>query len=378
MSAILLVFQVDSGHEIITNFYMELMVHQVDSHLFSPSQVPDFIQDIEGNLRAVHNALKAGCNLSKRHAYCLFVDNLSGVMSIPMDPSYCLVYTTSYIKGIKPDHFNTSNSPAGMHLHHCVYRATLQFSNNDPKLRTHYVESHLILPHWVQYNDQLYPSILEPRNHHSLLIDSTMGEPCPLEVMGNFRAMDPIFKGCYGDSLLYSEADLAPLRWQKVYLPAFQGEIPMPPAPSYRQVREPVVTKQSPHRAAALDTSAESPKAKCSNSKDRPSQGPGHSSNTSTLKCPDSTSTKKSSHPKVSTYPQLLQVRPFTLCHLRLSRMQTKGSLRGGLTAGITLPIGSSTLDTFCSPTGSLSDMIGLLAPSITSTPLGKAGPREG
>ena len=46
--------------------------------------------------------------------------------------------------------------------------------------------------------------------------------------------------------------------------------------------------------------------------------------------------------------------------------------------ANITLPIGSSTLDIFRSPMSSLSDMIELLAPSITSTPLGKAGPREG
>ena len=45
--------------------------------------------------------------------------------------------------------------------------------------------------------------------------------------------------------------------------------------------------------------------------------------------------------------------------------------------ADITLPIGSST-DTFRSLTGSLSDVIELLAPSITSTPLGKASPREG
>ena len=43
-----------------------------------------------------------------------------------------------------------------------------------------------------------------------------------------------------------------------------------------------------------------------------------------------------------------------------------------------TLPIGSSILDTFCSLTGSLSDVIEPLAPSITSNPLGKAGPREG
>ena len=47
-------------------------------------------------------------------------------------------------------------------------------------------------------------------------------------------------------------------------------------------------------------------------------------------------------------------------------------------TADITLPIGSSTLDTFHSLKGSLSDMIEPLAPSITSAPLGKAGAREG
>ena len=35
-------------------------------------------------------------------------------------------------------------------------------------------------------------------------------------------------------------------------------------------------------------------------------------------------------------------------------------------------------MDTFRSPTGSLSEVVEPLAPSITSTPLGKAGPREG
>ena len=43
-----------------------------------------------------------------------------------------------------------------------------------------------------------------------------------------------------------------------------------------------------------------------------------------------------------------------------------------------TLPIGSSILDTFRSLVGSFSDMIELLPPSITSTPLGHASPRHG
>ena len=75
----------------------------------------------------------------------------------------------------------------------------------------------------------------------------------------------------------------------------------MPPAPSYQQVREPVVTKQSPQRAAALDAPTESPKAKRSSSKSRPQRGLGCSSNTSTPKLPDSTSTKKPSCSMEST-----------------------------------------------------------------------------
>ena len=301
MTAILLVFQADSRHEKIINVYVGLVVHRVDSRLYGPSQIHDFIQDIEGDLQAARNALKARGDPGKRCAYCLFLDNLSDAMSIPTDPPYCLVYPTSYVKGIKPDHFDTRNSPVGTHLHRCVCRAILQFSNDDPKQCTKYVRSHLILPLRAQYNDQLYPSILEPWNHCSTLIDPAMGEPCPLEVVGDFRATYPIFKGCYGDSLLYSEVDLARLRWQKVYLPTFQGEIPVPPSPSYRQVREPAVTKQSLHRAAALDTSVESPKAKHSSGKGRPPQGSRCRSNTSTPKHPDSMSTKKPSCPKEST-----------------------------------------------------------------------------
>ena len=254
-TAILLVFQVDREHERIINVYVGLVVHRVDSNLYSPSQIKDFIQDIEGDLWAAHNAFKAGHDPGKRRTYCLFVDNLNGIMSVPTDPPYCLVYPTSYVKGIKPNHFDTQNSTTDMRLHRYVCRATLHFSNVDSKQCTKYGESHLIIPRGVQYKDRLYPTILEPWNHHGPLIDPVSGEPCPMEVVGDFKAADPIFKGSYRDSLLYSEDDLAQLRWQKVYLPTSQEEIPVPPASSYWQSRKPVAAKQSPHRAAALDMS---------------------------------------------------------------------------------------------------------------------------
>ena len=123
---------------------------------------------------------RLGATPARGAPIAFLVDNLSGIMSVPTDPPYCLVYPTSYIKGIEPNHFNTCNSPAGTCLHRCVCHATLQFSNNDPKQHMQYVGSRLILPRRVQYNDQLYPSFLKPQNHCGLLIDPAMGEPCPL------------------------------------------------------------------------------------------------------------------------------------------------------------------------------------------------------
>ena len=208
MTTILLVFQADSKHEVITNIYVGLIICRVESCLYAPDQTLDFVKDIEVNLQAVCDALKAGGDPGKRCAFCLFVNNFGGAMSIPTDPPYCQVYPTSYVKYAELDHFDTCNNPAGMRLHRCVCHATLQFSNDDAKEHTNYARSHLILPHGAQYNDQLFLAILEPWNHRGLLIDSVMREPYLMKMVGNFKAVDLIFKGCYGDSLLYSDADL--------------------------------------------------------------------------------------------------------------------------------------------------------------------------
>ena len=156
---------------------MGLIVHRVESHLYAPDQILDLIKDIEIDLQAAHDALKAGGNPSKRHAFCLFVSNFGGAMSIPTDLPYCLVYPTSYIRDVDLDHFDTHNNLAGMRLCHCVCCTTLQFNNDKPKEHTNYTGSHLILPRGAQYNDQLFPTNLEPLNHRGPLIDSMMREP---------------------------------------------------------------------------------------------------------------------------------------------------------------------------------------------------------
>ena len=58
-TAILLVFQVDGQQERITDVYVGLMVYRVESCLYTLDQILDFVTDIEVDLKAAHDALKA-------------------------------------------------------------------------------------------------------------------------------------------------------------------------------------------------------------------------------------------------------------------------------------------------------------------------------
>ena len=207
MTAIPLIFQADNQHEQITDVYIGLIVCHIKSHLYAPEKILYFMSDIEVDLKVACDTLKAGCDPGKRHAFCLFVNNYGG-MSVPTDPPYCLVYPMSYVKDVELDHFDTCNNPAGTHLCHCICCATLQYMNDDPHYHRAYGANRLILPHGAQYKEQLFPEILKPWNHQAPWIDPITREPFPMKLMGDLRSMDPIFKGCYGDSLLYSNMDL--------------------------------------------------------------------------------------------------------------------------------------------------------------------------
>ena len=204
----LLVFQMDGQHERITDVYVGLVVCKVESCLYAPDQILDFVTNIEVDLKAAHDALKAGGDPGKRHAFCFFVSNYGGAMSIPMDPPYCLIYPMSYMRDVELDHFNTHNNPAGTHLHRCKCRTTLQYMNDDPNQHREYGGCCLILTHRAQYKERLFPEILGPWSHRELLTDSATKEPFPMELVGDFRSMDPIFKRCSGDLFLYTDMDL--------------------------------------------------------------------------------------------------------------------------------------------------------------------------
>ena len=164
-TAILLVFQADSQHKEIKDVYMGLIVHWVESCLYTPDQILDFVKEIEVDLQAVCDVLDARGDPGKRCTFCLFISKFGGTLAVPTDPPYCLVYPTCYVRDVDLDNFDTHNNLAGTCLCHCICRTTLQFSNDEPKECTNYAGSCLILPHGAQYNDRLFPSILELQNH---------------------------------------------------------------------------------------------------------------------------------------------------------------------------------------------------------------------
>ena len=170
----------------ITDIYVGLIVCRVESHLYTLDQILDFVKDVEGDLKAACDALKAGGDPGKRHTFCLFVSNYWGAMSISTDPPYCLIYLMSYVWDIEPDHFGIHNNPAGTCLHHCICCTTLQFTNDDPNQHREYSRSQLILPRGAQYKEQLFPKILQLRNYRGPLTDPTNEEPYPIELVGDF------------------------------------------------------------------------------------------------------------------------------------------------------------------------------------------------
>ena len=156
-TAILLVFQADDQHEQITDVYIGLVVHRIKCNLYAQEKILDFVSNIEVNLKVAYDTLKAGCDPGKRHTFCLFVNNYGGIMSVPMDPPYCLIYPMSYVKDVEPDHFDTHNNIARTHLHHCICCTTLQYMNDNPRYCRAYGGSRLILPRGAQYKEQLFP-----------------------------------------------------------------------------------------------------------------------------------------------------------------------------------------------------------------------------
>ena len=145
--------------------------------------------------------------------------------------------------------------------------------------------------------------------------------------------------------------------------------------------------KRSPPQAATPNAAVESPKPKCSGGKGGHHRSSGCGSNTSTPKCPDSTSAKKPSSSK-EPVPKEQDKSPRSHSSHKYGRSPSLSAKSHGRkqkeahTEDIhelnsTLPVSSSGFDGFHSLTGSHSKATELHPPSITLTPLDLSTPRQ-
>ena len=188
-------------------------------------------------------------------SYSCLVTNYWGVMALPTEPPYCLVYPMVYDdNAADKTHFNTVGCPSGMHTEACVCHSLLHLMDTNPTNR-----QKLIIAEW--------------HNHCGPLMDLNTGEPYPMEVAGNFCLEDTFFPGCPRDSLVFHNSELTELVRQGYHIPTYWEKA------------------AGPTSSTKMHQSPKPPQREEEHSK--PS---GKTSGTSSPQIPDSTSTSKPSH----------------------------------------------------------------------------------
>ena len=141
------------------------MVWHEGCHLYMQNGILSYMQSIEADLQKVWDRHTENKDLGRVRSYSLPIANYGGVLAIPTDPPYCLVYPTVYNTGTEDqNHFNTAASPSGLHTCSCICCALLQYADMEPVHQRTYEGSHLIIPHVAQYRT-LFPEIAIPCNH---------------------------------------------------------------------------------------------------------------------------------------------------------------------------------------------------------------------
>ena len=227
-TAILIVFISNEEHQGIEHMHISLVVHCEECHLYMQDGILPFMKSTEADLKKVRDRRTQNKDPGGVRSYTLLVANYGGIMAIPTDPLYCLVYPTVYKEDTKDqNHFNTAASPSGMCTQACICCTLLQHADKDPVCWRTYEGSCLIIPHSTQYRT-LFSEIVMPHNHWGPLIDHNSRELYPMATTGDFCLMDPIFPGSPGDSLLFKEDDLDRLKRKGFCVSTYREEKPQP------------------------------------------------------------------------------------------------------------------------------------------------------
>ena len=202
-----LIFLSDKEHQGIEHVSIDLVVQCKGCCLYMQDGILPFVESIEADLQKVQDKHAQNKDPGGACSYSLLIANYGGIMAVPTDPPYCLVYPTVYNTAQRtritskqqPIRQGCTHAPASVAP--CFSTQTWNQSAGEPE------GSHLI-PHGIQYRT-LFPEIAASHNQQELLIDHNTGEPYPMVAAGDFCLMDPIFPGSPGDSLLFKEDDLA-------------------------------------------------------------------------------------------------------------------------------------------------------------------------
>ena len=114
--AILIVFLSDEQHTTIQHIHLSFMVHHIGCNIYDQDGILSCINSIEEDLKKARQKRDAGKDPGRVRSYAMLVANFGGIMAVPMDPPYCLVYPGIYSDDIatkNQNHFNTAGSPPG-------------------------------------------------------------------------------------------------------------------------------------------------------------------------------------------------------------------------------------------------------------------------
>ena len=278
--AILIIFLSNKEHQGIEHMHIGLVVRCEGCHLYMQDGILPFVKPIEADLKKVRDGHAQNKDPGGEHSHSLLIANYRGIMAVPTDPPYSLVYPTVYNNNMEDqNHFNTAASPSGLCTHSCICHALLQHMDMDLVCQRTYKGGCLIIPHGAQYRT-LFLEIIVPHNHWGPLIDHNIGEPYPMAAMGDFCLVDPIFPGSPGDSLLFKEDDLTRKR-KGFCIPTYREEKPQPTVPKEDKHKSPQTMENMPSS---------------SHKAEEPGKTSSRNSGASSSQAPDSTSSKKPSH----------------------------------------------------------------------------------
>ena len=91
-TALLIVFLLDEQHTTIQHIHIGLVVHCIGCNLYDQDGILPFINSIEENQKKVWQKWDTGKDPGGVHSYAMLVTNFGGIMAVPTDPPYCLIY----------------------------------------------------------------------------------------------------------------------------------------------------------------------------------------------------------------------------------------------------------------------------------------------